>query len=323
MINEILQKSEVDLIKYTKQKLKENGYEYVFASKDYVLALGTIPVLLVAHLDTVHKELPETILFDKEQNLLWSPEGIGGDDRCGVYAILEITKEFMPYVLFTTEEEVGGLGAEEFTSVIDIDARQFVNYIIEIDRRGNNQAVFYDCGNKDFKQFILSFGFQEQWGTFSDISVLSPAYNIASVNLSAGYYNEHTKTEYIDLDALQNTIDKVKKILKGKNDQYYDYQEIRKFYTPYTRIGKDNNYNYDYECDVYEDDMNDIDTQREVQNQMLAEEDEMMDKNYLEKLIIEDYNELSDEEFEEIYNKKKPKNIDELLRKINDFKFTK
>lgn len=97
---------------------------------------------------------------------------------------------------------------------------------MEIDRRGYNQAVFYNCGNKEFKDYILSFGFEEEYGTFSDISVLSPAYDIASVNLSAGYYNEHTKQEYIDLNDLQHTINLVIKILKDKvHRKFYDYQE--------------------------------------------------------------------------------------------------
>lgn len=46
--------------------------------------------------------------------------------------------------------------------------------------------------------------------------------------MSAGYYNEHTKQEYINLNDLQNTIDLVIAILKDEeNRKSYDYQEIR------------------------------------------------------------------------------------------------
>lgn len=311
MIREILQKSQEDLIKYTKEKLKENGYEYIFATDNYVMALGDIPIMLVAHLDTVHQEKPKTILYDEQQKLLWSPQGIGGDDRCGVYAILEIIKEYKPFVLFTTEEEVGGEGAYRFTEEVNVDLKKFINFIIEIDRRGNNQAVFYECGNMDFRKYILSFGFDLQWGTFSDISVISPAYDIASVNLSAGYYNEHTKTEYINMNELQNTIDKVKLILADKHSQYYNYQKV---VYQYTTAYKDKFEDYN---SIYNEDYEDCFTKNQI---VQGSEEEYEDDVNFEDLLIEDYKGLSNSEFEEIYGRKKPKTIDELLLHINDYK---
>ena len=74
MIFDLLKKNQDELIKYSKKKLKELGYKSVFATKNYVLALGNIPVMMVAHLDTVHKEIPQIILYDEEQGLVWSPE---------------------------------------------------------------------------------------------------------------------------------------------------------------------------------------------------------------------------------------------------------
>jgi hypothetical protein len=97
--------------------------------------------------------------------------------------------------------------------------------MVEIDRRGNEQAVFYQCGNKEFEEFVLSFGFKKNYGTFSDISVLSPTYDIASVNVSAGYYNEHTVSEYIKIAHLKNSINKIKEMLKSEDERYFDYQE--------------------------------------------------------------------------------------------------
>lgn len=328
MIREILQKTEEQLLAYTKKELKKLGYNYIFRTDNYLLAIGTEPVMLVAHLDTVHKELPETLIYDKEQEMLWSPEGIGGDDRCGVYAILEIAKEHKPYILFTTQEEVGGIGAEIFIEEVDIDLKQLVKFIIEIDRRGNNQAVFYNCGNEDFINFITSYGFEEEWGTFSDISVLSPAYDIASVNLSAGYYNEHTKTEYIDLIALQNTIDKVKEILSSKDLEYYSYQENKSYWSKYNKFNKyDKDYDYDSYYDRYYKDDKEIENQiLDTQKDAIEEDDddeiELTDIE-LEELIIEDYENLTDADFYEIYGKEKPATERELIDNIDDYKCTK
>ena len=58
----------------------------------YIYHKGTHPVLLVAHLDTVHKNPPKKFVY--KNGALSSPSGIGGDDRCGVYIILDILKKY-------------------------------------------------------------------------------------------------------------------------------------------------------------------------------------------------------------------------------------
>lgn len=75
---------------------------------------------------------------------------------------------------------------------------------IMIDRKIENDAVFYDCDNEEFKRFVLrsNQGWKEAKGTCSDICYIASAANRAAVNLSVGYYNAHTKEEYVDLDLL-------------------------------------------------------------------------------------------------------------------------
>lgn len=74
MIFELVKKNQKELLQYTKKKLKKLGYKNILATKDYIFALGDIPVMMVAHLDTVHDNVPQTVLYDKEQKLIWSPE---------------------------------------------------------------------------------------------------------------------------------------------------------------------------------------------------------------------------------------------------------
>lgn len=222
----ILRMTDKQLKHYTYMELNKIYKDKVECCEQFVYAKGNIPIMLVAHLDTVHSQTPIDILFDKTQGLMWSPQGIGGDDRCGVFSILSIVRKgFRPYVLFTMGEEVGGIGATEFTKRHPrLDTR--LKYLIELDRRGKQDCVFYDCGNKDFIEYIQSFGFKENYGTFSDISILSPQYDIASVNLSIGYYSEHSKMETINVRHMYCTINKVIKLLKdSKNSSYFDYQE--------------------------------------------------------------------------------------------------
>lgn len=226
----ILNKTQAELLEFCEQYLKEQKYSEIIKTKNFVFAQGNIPIMLVAHLDTVHKNLPE-IYYDRQKHVLWSPDGIGGDDRCGVYALLKICETHKPYILFTTDEEKGGLGATAFNEYFkEVQLKDYIDFIIEIDRRGYNEAVFYDCGNKEFQEYITSFGFTKGHGTFTDISIISPAFDIASVNFSAGYYNEHTTTEHIFLDDLNHTINKVKEILDDtKNHKKYDYQEVKRY----------------------------------------------------------------------------------------------
>lgn len=237
----ILRCEQNDVAKYIKRHLEYYNYNSVESNEQYIYAKGDIPVLLVAHMDTVHHKIPEQIFYDKEQNVIWSPQGIGGDDRAGVYAILKITEKLKPHVLLLKDEEKGGIGAQYATEFMKIPN---VNFMIELDRRGSEDAVFYDCGNDDFKDYILSFGFIEEYGTFSDISILSPTWDIASVNLSIGYYNEHSFAEYLNLNDLENTIQNVKKILLDRNNTFYDFQEI-------PRISYLSQYNYDDEEDLF------------------------------------------------------------------------
>lgn len=188
-------------------------YKNVTATKDYVFAEGNIPVTLVAHLDTVFFTLPKEIFYDTQKNVIWSPQGLGADDRAGVFAIVKIIQSGLrPHIIFTTDEEKGGLGAAKLVKDYPTPFAE-MKYIIELDRQGSIDCVFYDCFNEDFIDYIESFGFKEDFGTFSDISEICPSWGIAGVNLSIGYKNEHSLGEYLSISALYATIGKVIKIL--------------------------------------------------------------------------------------------------------------
>lgn len=198
---------------------------------DYIYAIGDIPIALVAHLDTVWEDAPPSfIFFDPFKKVMWSPYGLGADDRAGCIAILEILKHGLrPHVIFTTDEEIGGIGA----SILASQPCPFdnLNYIIELDRRGRNDCVFYDCESKDFQKYIKTFGFKLAYGTFSDISMLCGSWQICGVNLSIGYLNEHTRTEVLFLDSMYSTINRVIKMLSVKDIPKYKWEGLT--YIPY------------------------------------------------------------------------------------------
>ena len=309
----ILKMKQERLLNFCFAELMKRGYKRKnIKIGDYIYAKGEIPILLVAHLDTVHKSPPEVIVDDRTQNILWSPQGIGGDDRCGVYAVLKICEQFKPYVLFTTDEEIGCVGARKFTE----DIKELpVNFIIEIDRRGNNQVVFYSCGNKEFQSYILGFGFNKEIGSYSDVKYIAEHYDIAGCNLSAGYYNEHTTTEHIYIDHLFNTIVKVKKILKDtKNHKKYDCQKEEPYYwgDHYNYSDYyDDYYGYGYGYKYYRNDKNytkpiEVEEKEEGTKEPKEFDDETLEF-YMQ--MEEDYYDLTAEQWKEKYGEEKPKNL--------------
>ena len=243
-----------ELKHYVTSQLVSNGYE-VISQRGFVYAKGTLPILLTAHLDTVHKETVKrySIHNFKRKHLIKSQQGIGGDDRCGVYMILDIIQRYKPYVLFCEDEEIGGIGSGLFcnTSFID-DIADNVKYMIELDRANANDAVFYDCDNDKFTEYITSAtGYKEAYGTFSDISNLMPEAGIAGVNLSCGYYNAHTLKEYVLFEEMENTIEVVEDLLDDA-DNAERYIFIEKKYSLSNFYGRYFNDDYRYSYNKYD-----------------------------------------------------------------------
>ncbi|MBQ3023021.1 MAG: hypothetical protein IJD91_06885 [Clostridia bacterium] len=244
----LCKKTQKELKRHLKKQLKAK-YETVISEDGFLFAKGSVPILLVAHMDTVHKELPKQIVYSG--NKMSSPQGIGADDRLGVYGIMEIIKKYDCSVMFCEDEEIGCVGAEKFVDFLkdliedeerDIDVKEKYgvtsndfnfNYIIELDRRGSEDAVFYDCDNPEFEEFITESGdWKTTWGSFSDISELAPALGCAAVNLSCGYYNAHTANEYVVLDELEESILKTCRLIeKTKAEDKFEWVEsTRRWY---------------------------------------------------------------------------------------------
>lgn len=239
---------------YLNMFLYEVGYDCVVTGDGFLYAKGYIPFCLTAHMDTVHKETVSTV-YELEQMgdyILSSPQGIGGDDRCGIYMIMNILRKgFKPYIVFCEDEEIGCVGSHKFCKTNLIEQLKECKYIIELDRANAKDAVFYDCDNPDFTEFITNTtGYTKEWGSCSDISYLCPSSGVAGVNLSCGYYNAHTLGEYVSMEEMANTQKVVEKLLNTECVAY-EYME-RKSYNYYGGYyggyyGKYNSSSYDRE----------------------------------------------------------------------------
>lgn len=233
-----------------------------FQSNSFILVKGEAPVMLVAHLDTVHANAVKTICKSDDGNIWMSPEGIGGDDRCGVYGITQIHNQaqLKPWLLFTCDEEIGGVGASGFSKNISGKNNKIqqqlkgLKYIVELDRKGSNDAVYYGCGNKEFEDYVTSKGFKTAYGSFSDISVIAPELKIAAVNISSGYYNAHTQHEYINIEQLNIVIARIIEMIdESAQNSVPKYKYIEVPRKTYGSISYDDVYRRYFGCSSHND----------------------------------------------------------------------
>lgn len=284
----------VSYVKPTQQKLfkmllRRFPKSRIYRKGGYILVTGDAPILLVAHLDTVHKEPPKTICISSDKNILMSPQGIGGDDRCGVYALCKVWERSRkkPSLLFTCDEEIGGIGAGKFCDDWNAGkipaALSYVKMIVEIDRKGKNDAVYYDCENDDFEKYVTGKGYKTAYGSFSDISLVAPTIGVAAVNLSSGYYNPHTQHEYIVISETENTIKTVCEMVNDALDpsfpvyEYIEYVPHWGDWGNYVTLGDDWGYPLD--------DWKEAKESPEKIEQMKAEIADYYGGDYLERMM--------------------------------------
>lgn len=202
---------------------------------NYVLCRGNIDVAVIVHLDTV-KEINRQdakLYYDEKRLTMFCPGYPGFDDKSGLLILmLLIEKGYFPHIILTTGEEQGGLGSIELIQDYPFCPFEGVKYLLQIDRKGKNEFVTYDCDNKSFNKYISSFGWKRKFGTFSDIGFLAPAWGVAACNVSAAYLNEHTMTETLHINWLYEIVNKIEDMLKNTHKiSRFGYVEKRHIFS--------------------------------------------------------------------------------------------
>lgn len=186
-------------------------------------------VLLVAHYDTVFSK---PIKVKQSGTWLVSGQkdvGIGADDRAGVCALWMLRK-LGHSLLIVPDEEVGckgsGYVAEHYA-----DLFKDHSFMIEFDRAGDSDLVYYDMETPEFQAYMEQAfpGYSFASGSYTDIVELCPAFDIAGVNISIGYYNQHSKAECINILQFIQTVYLALQLLRReeipafKPDEQYGY----------------------------------------------------------------------------------------------------
>jgi hypothetical protein len=123
-------------------------------------------------------------------------------------------------ILLTSGEELGCIGSVALASCKEIDDINATHsFMVELDRRGHSDIVFYDVGSKQFIEFCeKSTGYVEAQGTHTDICELCTT--VCGVNFSVGYMNEHQPSEILRLDWWRRTLETVGKLLGGATPRF-------------------------------------------------------------------------------------------------------
>lgn len=145
---------------------------------------------------------------------------LGGDDKCGISIALQVAKENpeMPLkILFTVGEESGCVGIQHFCKTRK-DWFNNVKYSLTIDRRYGDNLITYACGDWncsfEFASQITSIGILSGIMVKNEIGATADTVHIRKhvkecVNMSAGYYNPHTLSEYVsfsDMISIKNWV---------------------------------------------------------------------------------------------------------------------
>ncbi len=189
----------------------------------YVRGSRSNKVLLVAHADTIWDReygpdpgpTNEISIENGEIRAVNDKFGLGADDRAGC-AMLLLLKDLGHSLLVTNSEENGQTGSSWLKNH-NKDIADEINgdhqFIIQFDRRNGTDFKCYDVGTNEFRSYVAEkTGYTEpDRRSSTDIKILCR--EIAGVNLSVGYHNEHHENEYLNIAEWDHTLKVVREWL--------------------------------------------------------------------------------------------------------------
>ena len=211
--------------------------------------------MFISHTDTVHNLVDEIIVkeeyllrpytfgkdFGSEQVLCLKaydkddkPTGIGGDDKCGIYICLELLRQLDKVkIAFFVSEETGCHGSK----MVDLEFLKDVGYCTQYDAPGDH-LISYSCmgtvlfdENSEFFKIAyrsISEGFGNemmvQSHPYTDIMIMKQKSDLSCINMSCGYYNMHTASEFVSISDVERAIVAGKNMVDGLGLKKYVFE---------------------------------------------------------------------------------------------------
>ena len=210
-------------------KLKSDGYWNL-----YLINPGT--PLICAHMDTVQQQDSVDRLWTLRLNHWFIKADdaiIWGDDKCWIAIAMELYEQLWDRIslLFTRQEETGCNWARYFCTNHK-DLVEQCTYSLVLDRRWGWDIIWYENAycSKEFEDEVArltkEFGYKPTRWFCSDTGCIAKIINW--VNLSVGYYNPHTKNEYVNCNELINAYQAALYIVEHLEWDYpiYEYKYV-------------------------------------------------------------------------------------------------
>jgi di/tripeptidase len=166
------------------------------------------------------------------------PTGIGGDDKCGVFACLTLLQELpnLKAAFFVSEETGchGSLKANEefFTNVgygIQFDAPE--NWMITEKCFGqvlfNRDSEFFETCDKVLTEGMDNTSMMYLVHPYTDVYALRGKFDFSCINISIGYYDYHTRNEYVVVEDVFNGIDMGKKMIESLGNKLHYMKSVK------------------------------------------------------------------------------------------------
>ena len=211
--------------------IEQDSYGNVFVTKGEA---DSYPCL-ASHLDQVQRSHSRDFVCVEEKDVVFGysaksheQQGLGADDKNGIWICLECLREFsFLKVAFFVGEEVGCTGSSRCDLKFFSDCR----YIIEPDRRGSSDLItsmgVVEVCSAEFVKALGAerYGYKEEVGSITDVGELvERGVGISCLNLSCGYYEAHSDQEFTVLSELQNCLDFVCHIIDTLTEKSYPFE---------------------------------------------------------------------------------------------------
>lgn len=196
---------------------------------NYFIQIGESRTMFTCHLDNYCKKLIKVnhvIFQDDKGRVKIKTDGktpLGSDDKAGMIVMLNMIEHNVPgYYYFFLGEEVGCKGSKDILRFKPEWFRKKFDRCISFDRKGYGSIISKQfggtCCSREFVK-ALSGEFaangmeykDDPTGRYTDSAVFM--YTISEItNLSCGGFNEHTNSEFQNLDYLQRVCNATIKI---------------------------------------------------------------------------------------------------------------
>lgn len=171
--------------------------------------IGESTTCFTSHTDTVDNKTGKNVLIQENGYLKVSGGGVlGADCGTGMYIMMRMILAEVPglYVFFSTEEQ-GRIGSQKF------EMPAHINRCISFDRKGTNNLITTQSGEKGCSDefanhFIAHFNLpfvKDPTGSYTDSYTFFDTVP-ECINLSVGYYYQHTKSECQDVQFAEDMV---------------------------------------------------------------------------------------------------------------------